>query len=86
MTRIIRVPITAISTLPFRKSTSFIPEGRWMGIDVIAFCMGLFGCISRVLAHLMGSYISFVPLETGEESAPGLMTIKEMKWMMERFS
>lgn len=83
---VIKIVTAAASWQDNLRVLSLIPEARGVGINIIAFCMGPFGRISRVLAHLMGSYISFVTLEEGEESAPGQMTIKEMKRMVEQFS
>ena len=47
--------------------------------EIIAFCMGDLGRISRVMAPLLGSYLSFASLEKGAESAPGQITINDMK-------
>ena len=47
--------------------------------EIIAFCMGDLGRISRVMAPFLGSYLSFASLEKGDESAPGQITINDMK-------
>ena len=47
--------------------------------NMIAFCMGSEGRVSRVAAPLFGSYFSFVSLEAGAQSAPGQLTVKETK-------
>ena len=47
--------------------------------EIIAFCMGDLGRISRVMAPFFGSYLSFASLEKGDESAPGQITINDMK-------
>jgi len=51
--------------------------------DIIAFCMGDKGKISRVMAPLFGSFLTFASLETGAESAPGQMTVRDMKKIFE---
>lgn len=61
------------------KVLSLIPYGRRKDKEVIAFCMGRLGRISRVVAPLLGSYLSFASFERGCESAPGQMTVHEMK-------
>jgi len=48
-----------------------IPKAHDLGIKIIAFCMGHMGRISRIFSHLMGSYLTFVSLEGGQESAQG---------------
>jgi len=47
--------------------------------DIIAFCMGSQGRVSRVAAPLFGSSLSFASLEAGAQSAPGQLTVKETK-------
>ena len=58
---------------------SLIPFAKRRGQEVIAFCMGDLGRSSRVLALLMGSYLTFAALEEGAESAPGQMTVVQMR-------
>lgn len=47
--------------------------------DLIAFCMGIRGQISRILAGKYGSRITFASLKEGKESASGQISIEEMK-------
>jgi len=47
--------------------------------DLIGFCMGIKGQISRVLAPKFNSLITFASLEKNKESADGQLTIEEMK-------
>jgi 3-dehydroquinate dehydratase type I len=46
---------------------------------IIAFCMGEKGKMSRVMAPFFGSHMSFAALEKGLESAPGQLTVEEMR-------
>jgi 3-dehydroquinate dehydratase type I len=55
-----------------------IPYARQKGVKVIAFCMGEKGKISRIVAPLLGSYLTYAAWSKGKEAAPGQMTIKEM--------
>ena len=61
------------------KVLSLIPYAQRKGLQIIAFCMGGPGKISRIMAPLLGSYLSYASLTKGEESAPGQMTIGEIK-------
>ena len=61
------------------KVLSLIPYAQKKGLQIIAFCMGELGKISRIMAPLLGSYLSYASLTKGEESAPGQMTIGELK-------
>lgn len=44
-----------------------------------AFCMGEKGKVSRVMAPLFGSHMSYAALGKGLESAPGQLTVEEMR-------
>jgi 3-dehydroquinate dehydratase type I len=46
---------------------------------LVCFCMGEAGKTSRLLAPAFGAYFTFATLEHGEETAPGQMTITEMR-------
>ncbi len=46
---------------------------------LVCFCMGELGKISRLLSPLFGGFFTFASLERGNETAPGQMTIQEMK-------
>jgi 3-dehydroquinate dehydratase type I len=59
-----------------------LPQAREMGQDLIAFCMGEQGRLSRVAAPLLGSCISYASLEEGAASAPGQLTAGEMRTML----
>jgi 3-dehydroquinate dehydratase type I len=63
-----------------------IPRARAMGKEMIAFCMGPLGRMSRVFSLLMGGYLTFTSLGTGQESAAGQIPVGEMKRLLEQFS
>jgi len=46
---------------------------------VVCFAMGEQGKISRLLAPIFGAFFTFASLERGSETAPGQMTIQEMR-------
>jgi 3-dehydroquinate dehydratase type I len=46
---------------------------------LVCFCMGELGKVSRLLSPLFGGFFTFASLERGGETAPGQMTIQEMK-------
>jgi 3-dehydroquinate dehydratase/shikimate dehydrogenase len=45
----------------------------------IALCMGEAGLISRVLAKKFGAFLTFASLDSGSETAPGQVSIRDMK-------
>ena len=46
---------------------------------LVCFCMGEPGKISRLLSPMFGAFFTFASLEQGSETAPGQMSIQEMK-------
>jgi 3-dehydroquinate dehydratase type I len=55
-----------------------IPLARKRGQEIISFCMGEKGRVSRVMSLLLGAYMGFASLDRGEESAPGQLSLAEM--------
>ncbi len=47
--------------------------------DVVCFAMGRNGLLSRILSPLFGAAFTFASLETGLETAPGQITIENLK-------
>jgi 3-dehydroquinate dehydratase type I len=47
--------------------------------NLICFCMGEYGKISRLLSPLLGAFFTFASLDKSCETATGQMNIKEMK-------
>jgi len=63
---------------------SLISAARAAGREIIAFCMGPAGMWSRVVAPLLGSFLTFAPFSKKGASAPGQLTVNEVKrlWRM----
>lgn len=53
------------------------------GIPLIAISMGEKGRITRFMGPLLGSYLTFASVGKGRESAPGQMTVEELKKIFE---
>jgi len=56
-----------------------IPRALQTHTEIIAFCMGPLGRVSRILCPLMGGYMTFAAFERGSESAPGQIPAQDMK-------
>jgi 3-dehydroquinate dehydratase type I len=82
---IVKIVTTARAMEDNLRVLSLIPAGRKKGVGVIAFCMGETGRVSRVMAPLVGSFLTFASLDRGEESAPGQFTAEEMKNFLNQF-
>jgi 3-dehydroquinate dehydratase type I len=61
---------------------SLFADAEREDIDLINFCMGPQGRISRIAAPLLGSCMSYVSLQRGSQSAPGQLTLSEMNTIM----
>jgi 3-dehydroquinate dehydratase type I len=48
-------------------------------LQIVCFCMGELGRVSRLLSPMFGAFFTFASLEHGGETASGQMTIEEMK-------
>jgi len=58
---------------------SLIPRARAQGKEIIAFCMGPVGKWSRIAAPLLGSWLTFAPFSKQGASAPGQLTVNDLK-------
>ena len=63
---------------------ALIPRALAAGREIIAFCMGPVGKWSRITAPLLGSFLTFAPFTKKGASAPGQLTVNEVKrlWNM----
>jgi len=57
--------------------------GAFPEINVVSFAMGPLGIISRVLCPLVGGDFTYASLAKGKESAPGQVTVAEMRRIYE---
>ena len=46
---------------------------------VVSFAMGPLGLASRILCPLVGSYFTYASVEAGKESAPGQITVRDLR-------
>lgn len=56
-----------------------IPRALGEGQRIVAFCMGPKGRVSRIVSPLFGSTFSYASLRKGTETAPGQLTVSEMR-------
>lgn len=49
------------------------------GKKAICLCMGKPGRLTRITGHLVGNYLMYAPLDEKGSTAPGQLTIKELK-------
>ena len=68
-----RLPEDALRVL------SLIPKARAAGREIIAFSMGAAGKWSRLAAPSLGSFLTYAPFSRKGGSAPGQVTVNELK-------
>ncbi len=73
---IIKIATTANKLSDNLRVVDLIKKGKK---PVIGLCMGPLGEISRILAPLYGSFLTYASLEKGKESAPGQITAETLK-------
>lgn len=54
------------------------------GQKAICLCMGKQGRLTRTTGHLLGNYLMYAPLDKSESTAPGQLTLKELKQIIEQ--
>jgi 3-dehydroquinate dehydratase type I len=75
---IIKIVVQAHRPADCLAVLALIPAALERGQDIIAFCMGPAGRYSRVVAPLLGSYLTFAVLAAWQESAPGQLTVQDL--------
>jgi shikimate dehydrogenase/3-dehydroquinate dehydratase type I len=76
---VVKIITTARNADDNLVTLNLISFARRHSRNIIAFCMGGKGLLSRAVAPLLGSYLSFAALEKEGQSAPGQFTVWEMK-------
>lgn len=76
---IVKIVTLAKSAEDNLKVLSMIPYAQKHSQKIIAMCMGDEGRISRVVAPLLGAYLSFAALDSDAQSAPGQLTVHQMR-------
>jgi 3-dehydroquinate dehydratase I len=65
---------------------ALIPLAVKMSVEIVAFCMGPLGRMSRVACPLLGGAFTFAALKSGQESASGQVPVTEMRMVLEVLS
>ena len=76
---VVKIVTQAGATADCLRLLELIPYAQRKDQAIVAFCMGRPGKISRIMAPLLGSVFSYAPLEQEGASAPGQLTIHQMK-------
>jgi 3-dehydroquinate dehydratase type I len=67
--------LTILSLIPFAKARKQ---------EIIAFCMGKKGKVSRLFSPILGAAWTYASLNKVKASAPGQLTVREIKDIWER--
>lgn len=76
---IIKLAVMANSIQDNLQIFSAIKKAKLKNIQIIAFCMGEYGEVSRILSPLQGCHLTFGSLSIGQESAPGQIPADVLK-------
>jgi 3-dehydroquinate dehydratase type I len=76
---IVKIVTHADTAADCLRVLGLIPRALQKGQAIAAFCMGEKGKISRIMAPLLGSAITYASLDREEASAPGQLTIQELR-------
>lgn len=71
--------IVGTSNIPSDNLTYFNLLRDNTNVEIVSFGMGDAGILSRVLSPLVGGAFTYASVETGSESAPGQLTISELR-------
>jgi 3-dehydroquinate dehydratase type I len=89
--QMIRLGADVIKIVPFARSwednlsiLSLIPFAREKKQKIVAFCMGEKGKISRIISPFLGAAWTYASLNKSMASAPGQLTVRELKDIWEK--
>jgi 3-dehydroquinate dehydratase type I len=82
----LKIVTMALSDIDNLRVAGLIPIAREeFEINLIAFCMGPIGRWSRLVSLFLGSPWTYARFEDQSESAPGQLTVSEMRAMLKFF-
>ena len=89
--QMVRLGADVIKIVPLARSwednlsiLSLMPFAKRRRQKIVAFCMGEKGRISRIFSPFLGAAWTYASLRRGKASAPGQMTVGEMKEIWEK--
>jgi 3-dehydroquinate dehydratase type I len=89
--QMIRLGANVIKIVPFARSwednlniLSLIPFAKERRQKIVAFCMGEKGKISRIFSPFLGAAWTYASVNQSRASAPGQLTVRELKDIWEK--
>jgi 3-dehydroquinate dehydratase type I len=89
--QMVRLRADVIKIVPFARSWEdnlsillLIPFAKARKQRIVAFCMGEKGKISRILSPFLGATWTYASLSKSSASAPGQLTVRELKGFWEK--
>jgi 3-dehydroquinate dehydratase type I len=89
--QMIRLGADVVKIVPFARTwednltiLSLIPFAQQRGQKVVSFCMGEKGKISRIFSPFLGAAWTYASLNRSRASAPGQLTVGEMREIWEK--
>ena len=89
--QMVRLGADVIKIVSFARSwednlstLSLIPLAKARKQEIVAFCMGEKGKLSRIFSPFLGAAWTYASLNKGRASAPGQLTVRELKDIWEK--
>jgi shikimate dehydrogenase/3-dehydroquinate dehydratase type I len=76
---VVKIVTTAVLPEDNLEVMGLIPYAQKQAQKIIALCMGEAGRMSRVMSPLLDGFLTFAALDAGAQSAPGQLTVQEMR-------
>ena len=87
----VRLGADVVKIVPFARFwednlniLSLIPFAKERKQKIVAFCMGEKGKISRIFSPFLGAAWTYASLDKNKLSAPGQLTVRELKDIWEK--
>ena len=91
LNQMIRLGADVVKIVPFARSwednlniLSLIPLAKEKKQKIVAFCMGEKGKISRIFSPFLGAAWTYASLSQSKVSAPGQLTVRELRMIWEK--
>ncbi|MBI4496104.1 MAG: type I 3-dehydroquinate dehydratase [Deltaproteobacteria bacterium] len=76
---VVKIVTLARSPADNLRTLALIPYAREKGQEIVAFCMGKKGRMSRIFAPLIGASWTYAALDGRRATAPGQLTVAELR-------
>ena len=80
-----KIITTATTHKDVLRTLNLLTEARSLAFPLAAFCMGKIGKISRLASVVLGGYLTYCAPDSNSGTAPGQLTVSEMRQLLQQF-